>query len=345
MTTLNDLDSEQLRNAQIIIDVGKRLGATPRDIQIALMTAMQESSLRNLSGGDRDSVGLFQQRAGWGSYAERHNPELATMKFFQGGNEGQRGLFDFANRTSLSLTQAAQAVQVSAFPDAYAAHQGIAAALLDRFGAGPVVISQTTLPKLPKAGRGASAPVPGTPQSSPQATGAESPQMGFGTSSPGDEMLGLSSDWDPMEALSSTTPAMFKAAFPAGLSFSGGGLRSKIVNAAMNMLGVPYVWGGEGSSGVDCSGLIQYVFNQFGIHLPRVSNAQGTSGPMISLSDLQPGDLVATNNSTRNHGADHVAIYAGNGYIIEAPRPGLNVRRRKIEPSDNWWGVSMAGYF
>ena len=87
---------------------GEPLGASQRDIQIALMTAMQESSLQNLSGGDRDSVGLFQQRDAWGTFEQRHNPATAAAMFFQGGHEGQRGLFDFSDRNSMSLSEAAR---------------------------------------------------------------------------------------------------------------------------------------------------------------------------------------------------------------------------------------------
>lgn len=111
--------AEQLRNAGIIASTGKSMGASNRDIIIALMTAMQESTLRNLNYGDRDSLGLFQQRAAWGSAAERTNPVAAARMFFGGGHQGQRGLFDFANRGKMTLGQAAQAVQVSAFPGAY----------------------------------------------------------------------------------------------------------------------------------------------------------------------------------------------------------------------------------
>ncbi len=123
-------DHEQLQNAHTIIAVGERLGASQRDIQIALMTAMQESSLQNLSGGDRDSVGLFQQRDAWGTFEQRHNPATAAAMFFQGGHEGQRGLFDFSDRNSMSLSEAAQAVQVSAYPDAYAKWDTDAAQIL-----------------------------------------------------------------------------------------------------------------------------------------------------------------------------------------------------------------------
>lgn len=124
------LSNEQLNNAATIIGVGKSLGATTRDNIIAIMTAMQESTLRNLTYGDRDSVGLFQQRNAWGSFADRTNPSKSARMFFLGGQAGQRGLFDFPNRTKMSLAQAAQAVQVSAFPSAYAKWEDMARAVV-----------------------------------------------------------------------------------------------------------------------------------------------------------------------------------------------------------------------
>lgn len=125
------LSAEQLANAKTIMQVGKSLGASQRDLIISLMTAMQESQLRNLNYGDRDSVGLFQQRNAWGSFADRTNPAKSARMFFLGGQAGQRGLFDFKNRNSMSLTQAAQAVQVSAFPNAYAKWQSMAEAIVN----------------------------------------------------------------------------------------------------------------------------------------------------------------------------------------------------------------------
>jgi hypothetical protein len=122
---VGNLSAEQRKNAQIIINKGKEMGASPRDIQIALMTAMQESGLRNLDHGDRDSAGLFQQRpsCGWGSHAQVTNPDYAAGKFYE-------HLLRLPNRDSMSLTQAAQAVQRSAFPNAYAKWEGLAAGLL-----------------------------------------------------------------------------------------------------------------------------------------------------------------------------------------------------------------------
>lgn len=124
------LNGEQLQNAATIIGVGKSLGASTRDNIIAIMTAMQESTLRNLTWGDRDSVGLFQQRNAWGSFEDRTNPAKAARMFFLGGAAGQRGLFDFKNRNEMSLGQAAQAVQVSAFPHAYTKWENMARAVV-----------------------------------------------------------------------------------------------------------------------------------------------------------------------------------------------------------------------
>lgn len=126
------LDADQLRNASIIASVGRSMGASTRDIVISLMTAMQESTLRNLNYGDRDSLGLFQQRPsmGWGTPAQVTNPEYAARKFFE-------GLLRVENRGSMPLTLAAQAVQRSAFPYAYANWQSMAEALVGSMGSDP----------------------------------------------------------------------------------------------------------------------------------------------------------------------------------------------------------------
>lgn len=113
------VSAQQMANAKVIIQVGRQLGASDRDITIALMAGWQESGLRNLNYGDRDSIGIFQQRNAWGSRSDRLDPVKSARMFFLGGQQGQRGLLDFSNRDSYSLGQAAQKVQVSAFPDAY----------------------------------------------------------------------------------------------------------------------------------------------------------------------------------------------------------------------------------
>ncbi|MCW3818101.1 hypothetical protein ONA91_26995 [Micromonospora sp. DR5-3] len=127
------LDQLQMDNAKVIVDVGRAMKLPRRALVIAVATAMQESNLYNLasdvlpesydyphqgSGSDHDSVGLFQQRpsSGWGTVAELMRPAYAARAFFTALNE-------VPGWADLSLTQAAQAVQVSAFPDAYAQHE------------------------------------------------------------------------------------------------------------------------------------------------------------------------------------------------------------------------------
>ncbi len=120
------LSAEQRANAATIVAVGRSLGVPERGIVVALAAAMQESSLRNLSHGDRDSVGLFQQRPsqGWGTARQLQDPTYATKLFFGGQsnpNAGKtRGLLDVPRWSSMSITDAAQAVQLSAYPKAYA---------------------------------------------------------------------------------------------------------------------------------------------------------------------------------------------------------------------------------
>ncbi|MEP6843620.1 MAG: LysM peptidoglycan-binding domain-containing protein [Pseudolysinimonas sp.] len=120
------LTAEMAGNVRIIIQTGHRLGVPDRGIVVALAAAMQESGLRNLNYGDRDSLGMFQQRpsTGWGAAAQLLDPVHATELFYGGPsnpNTGRtRGLLDIRGWQSMTITQAAQAVQISAYPDAYA---------------------------------------------------------------------------------------------------------------------------------------------------------------------------------------------------------------------------------
>ncbi len=125
-STVTPLTAEMRANARIIVDVGIALGVPEYGIVIALATAMQESSLRNIGYGDRDSLGLFQQRpsAGWGTPEQVLNATHATKLFFGGPSNPNlgvtRGLLEIPGWQQMTLTRAAQAVQISAYPDAYA---------------------------------------------------------------------------------------------------------------------------------------------------------------------------------------------------------------------------------
>lgn len=115
----------------------------------------------------------------------------------------------------------------------------------------------------------------------------------------------------------------------AGTPSTGGTVTGEdVVVEARKYLGLPYVWGGtDPTKGMDCSGLVQVVYKNLGYDLPRVSYQQAAAGrPVASMAEAQPGDLLAWDNSSRNNGVDHIAIYIGNGKMIEAPRTGLNIR-------------------
>ncbi len=91
--------------------------------------------------------------------------------------------------------------------------------------------------------------------------------------------------------------------------------------AARSALGRPYVWGANGPSGFDCSGLVQWSYAQAGVALPRTSQAQAHAGRRVPLSQARPGDIV-----TYRSDASHVGMYVGNGQVIHAPYPGAPVR-------------------
>jgi N-acetylmuramoyl-L-alanine amidase len=139
-SSVTPLTAEMKANARIIIQIGRSLGVGDRGIVIALAAAMQESSLRNVNYGDRDSVGVFQQRpsTGWGTRSALLDVAHASRLFFGGPsnpNKGKtRGLLDIAGWQSMTVTQAAQKVQISAYPNAYAKWEKSAKAWLAQLG-------------------------------------------------------------------------------------------------------------------------------------------------------------------------------------------------------------------
>lgn len=134
------LTEEQRANARLIVQTGRAEGVSDYGLVIALAAAAQESSLRNVRGGDRDSLGLFQQRPsmGWGSATQIMHPERAARAFFGGEhnpNAGRtRGLLDIPGWQAMTVTEAAQAVQISAYPDSYAKWEASARVWLRQVG-------------------------------------------------------------------------------------------------------------------------------------------------------------------------------------------------------------------
>jgi hypothetical protein len=112
------------------------------------------------------------------------------------------------------------------------------------------------------------------------------------------------------------------ARIPGSSSVSGDDLVAQV----RQYLGDPYVYGGAGPTSFDCSGLVQYALLQLGVQdVPRTSEDQWSWTDKISAADLRPGDLVFSQWPGDDAPPGHVAIYAGDNQIIEAPRPGESV--------------------
>lgn len=148
------LTVEQVQTARRIVDTGRRLGVPSRGLVVALATAMTESRLRPLAGGDRDSAGAFQQRPsqGWGTRSQVVDVGYAAEQFY-------RHLLVVPSWVDLPVTVAAQAVQRSALPNAYARWEGLAATLVASLGQVADVSGCVAAPPdpAPDAGSGAQA--------------------------------------------------------------------------------------------------------------------------------------------------------------------------------------------
>ena len=133
---------------------------------------------------------------------------------------------------------------------------------------------------------------------------------------------------------SGSTPIGVGPGSPEGSTVAPPSIHGGVVGIAMHYLGVPYVWGGSTPSGFDCSGFVMYVFAQIGVGLPHSSYSQYGMGAPVSMSQLQPGDLVFF------AGASHEGIYIGGGQFIHAPHTGDVV---KISALTGWYASTFAG--
>ncbi|MCL1871369.1 MAG: M23 family metallopeptidase [Promicromonosporaceae bacterium] len=166
-------DGDKVANARAIVAAGQSAGVGRRGLIVAIATSLQESGLQNLNHGDRDSLGLFQQRPsqGWGTPQQVQDPTYAALSFFGGrtsphfnaatGKASPGGLLDVAGWETMPITAAAQAVQRSAFPGDYAKHEARATIIVDALAGGAT-------PPLPTPAAGSSVR-PAAPAAQPAA--------------------------------------------------------------------------------------------------------------------------------------------------------------------------------
>jgi cell wall-associated NlpC family hydrolase len=117
--------------------------------------------------------------------------------------------------------------------------------------------------------------------------------------------------------------------------------RPAVVRAAelaASLVGTPYRYGGAAPDGFDCSGLVWYVYQNFGVSMPRTAAEQRAATTPVTVEELQPGDLVFFQTP-----ADHVGIYVGDGEFIHAPSSGKSVERSRLHSPYFLLGFAGAG--
>jgi TP901 family phage tail tape measure protein len=149
--------------------------------------------------------------------------------------------------------------------------------------------------------------------------------------------------WNPLAGVNTfrSMGAQGGAAYAQG-GFGGSGSGAAIFDFANNYLGTPYVFGGESPGGFDCSGLMWYAYQHFGISIPRLSQEQFAYGKPVS--NPRVGDLVFFRSSGTNSAPGHVGMYAGNGMFLEAPYTGASVRYSYLANRSDYVGARAYTY-
>ncbi|MFJ4184228.1 C40 family peptidase [Kitasatospora sp. NPDC089509] len=295
--------SEQIPNAKTIQATGVAMHIPVRGQVVALATALQESELRNVNDGDRDSLGLFQQRPSqdWGTPQQIMQPVYASTKFYE-------ALQKVSGWESMTVTQAAQAVQRSGFPDAYAKWQPLAEAL-----------QKALAPLLAPAAGTSPTPNP-SPAPAPATTAGASagPTAGGGCGTP------------PAGGDGSNFGTIPAGSLPGGYTIPADAPQpvQTAIRWALGQLGTAYQWGGTcaNSHGADplgrcdCSSLMQMAYRSAGFSLERTTYDQVKQGAVASADSLKPGDLLFTRGTAAV--PEHVGMFIGSGLIVHAPKTG-----------------------
>jgi cell wall-associated NlpC family hydrolase len=273
--------AEQTDNAQTITQVAAARGLPRRAAVIAVSAAIVESQLRNVDHGDRDSLGLFQQRPsqGWGPPAELLNPVLAAGKFYE-------ALLTVPRWIRQPPGVAAQAVQRSAYPHRYAPAETAAAALVGHFWVGP-----------------------------------DQPAPGTGVEERAAARLTLAcQDQGGAELPAGSGPAVDPARLPPGFTLPTDPLQRDVVAYALEQVGKPYVWGAKGPAAFDCSGLTQAAWAAAGVPISAGTVNQISDGtPVAERAQLSPGDLLFIPGSFGTAAVPrHVGLYVGDGLVVDA---------------------------
>ena len=310
------LDAEQLSNAQTIVTVtaGRRLPAYAAIIAVA--TAYQESKLRNiLIELDHDSEGLFQLRVGLWTKAVADDPVRSTNWFLD-------GLVGVPNWQQVPLTVAAQAVQHSAYPDAYAPWQPLATGIVGQLW--PAAAADTTALDI----AGSAVPDPTTGRASTTTSNAST-------------AMTISVDGLVCPGAGGGIPVAgggpAATTVPAGFGISGSPAGIVAVRFALAQLGKPYLWGAAGPGAYDCSGLTMAAWATAGVALPHFTGAQVTAGnpEPTNLSSATAGDLVfiagsdGTPTNPRHEGMVIGSVNEPDGrhvLLIQAPHTGVPVQ-------------------
>lgn len=151
------------------------------------------------------------------------------------------------------------------------------------------------------------------------------------------QLLSISSRSIPRQQLSKTrTRGRAKDPRFFNIKFLG----KRVINSARQLLNVPYVWGGTTPRGFDCSGLVQYIYRNEGVRLPRTAAQQYKSMRKIKREYAAKGDLIFFNMKRGRRYVDHVGIYMGNGQFIHAPGRGKHVKMSKLS---SFWKKKMVG--